>query len=47
MKLCEEEQPPEFIVTSEPLHRTACWLQHAQSPKVAGLFQQHAPAASE
>ncbi len=42
MHLCEERQPEEFVVQGRQDHRSRCWLQHQDAPKVDALHQNNA-----
>jgi oligopeptide/dipeptide ABC transporter ATP-binding protein len=39
MRLCEENQPDDFVLDSDQAHRSRCWLQHTQAPVIEVLNQ--------
>ncbi len=41
MKVCESRQPTNFAITDNVAHHARCWLQHAESPSVDVLHQNH------
>lgn len=45
MRLCEENQPEDFVLDSDQEHRSRCWLQHTQAPVIEVLNQQQLRAS--
>jgi hypothetical protein len=39
MKVCENNQPDEELITKASNHSSRCWLQHPDAPAVEGLYQ--------
>ena len=39
MKVCEQQQPPEYLLAGDTAHQARCWLQHAGAPVNKRLYQ--------
>jgi oligopeptide/dipeptide ABC transporter ATP-binding protein len=39
MKVCEHQQPPEYLLAGDTAHQARCWLQHAGAPVNKLLYQ--------
>ena len=39
MKVCEHQQPPEYLLAGDTTHQARCWLQHAGAPVNKRLYQ--------
>jgi oligopeptide/dipeptide ABC transporter ATP-binding protein len=39
MKVCEHQQPPEYLLAGDTAHQARCWLQHAGAPVNKRLYQ--------
>ena len=39
MKVCEHQQPPEYLLVGDTTHQARCWLQHAGAPVNKRLYQ--------